>query len=313
MDINLVEKELNSTHKRRFKKIEKKNFYDYVSNLSSNLGYESSIQGSKRTKNIIFGDLENAEILIGAHYDTPFFSRHLTILTRFFGYWIGQFILIPLMVLLYSGLMVLGFKVIDNINFKVEIMNYIIRPVIPLISFIIFMFILMPFMFSNPSNANDNTSGVLGVLSCMKKLSPNLKNKVAFVLFDNEEWGLLGSNNLSRYIKKQRIKNKFVINMDCIGLGEYYYICGLKSNIMEKLTDNLKIEANLNDIKTSNFKYAYPSDHVSFKESLSICVYSKAILTKTVSIKNYHSPNDKVIDLNKIDIISNAIVKTLNS
>ena len=45
----------------------------------------------------------------------------------------------------------------------------------------------------NKHTANDNTSGVITLLELMNRLSPEQKERTAFVFFDNEENGMLGS------------------------------------------------------------------------------------------------------------------------
>ena len=71
----------------------------------------------------------------------------------------------------------------------------------------------------NPHNVNDNTSGVCGVLALMESFAAEKPEEIAFVLFDNEEKGLLGASGLAK-AHKQAAKETLVLNMDCIGVGE---------------------------------------------------------------------------------------------
>ena len=71
----------------------------------------------------------------------------------------------------------------------------------------------------NPHNVNDNTSGVCGVLALMESFAAEKPEEIAFVLFDNEEKGLLGASGLAK-AHKQVAKKTLVLNMDCIGVGE---------------------------------------------------------------------------------------------
>ena len=86
-----------------------------------------------------------------------------------------------------------------------------------------FALIIMQFQLThgirNKHNANDNTSGVLTLLYIMKKLPPNMRNKVCFVFFDNEEKGLLGSKAMNKKYKDLFLA-KLVINFDCVGNGK---------------------------------------------------------------------------------------------
>lgn len=310
MDINSLEKEINTNYKVRYHKKEKQAFRDFILKIAREEGYNPFIQQSSHSKNIVFGDIQNAEILIGAHYDTPFFSRHITIITRAFGYWLGQIILILIIFPLFLLTNYLSGILIANLTQSLpNSLAYIILGFGVLIGFITPLLLLIPFPFANPNNANDNTSGVLGVLSIIQVLPKELHNKVAFVLFDNEEWGLLGSSSLSKVIRRDKIQ---VINLDCIGLGEYYGISGTQNKLTMLLLDSLKNVVGENLVKKLK-KLSYPSDHVPFKNSCSLFVYSKALITRSISLKNYHSPKDKVIDLNKINTISNVINNTVKN
>ena len=70
-------------------------------------------------------------------------------------------------------------------------------------------------------------------------------NEVAFVLFDNEERGLLGSKALNKKYS-DLLKNKMVINFDCIGV----MACKMKHNIYYtgKIHTNKDTEAYIENI-----------------------------------------------------------------
>ena len=70
--------------------------------------------------------------------------------------------------------------------------------------------------FENKNNKNDNTSGVAAVMSLIKNIDKD--SNVAFILFDNEEKGLIGSGQFNKQNKKM-MENKPLINLDCIGNG----------------------------------------------------------------------------------------------
>ena len=71
--------------------------------------------------------------------------------------------------------------------------------------------------FKNKRNVNDNTSGVATLFTLMAEYKGN---DAAFVLFDNEEKGLLGSKAFAKK-HKEILKNKLIINFDCVGNGEH--------------------------------------------------------------------------------------------
>ena len=57
------------------------------------------------------------------------------------------------------------------------------------------------------------------------------RDRVCFILFDNEEKGLLGSKALAKKYKNIK-QNKLVINFDCVSDGDYLYFFPTKA--MEK-------------------------------------------------------------------------------
>ena len=81
---------------------------------------------------------------------------------------------------------------------------------------LLFIFICGP---ASKTTVNDNTSGVTTVLDVMKELPQDQRNKVAFVLFDLEEAGILGSASFASKHKSIK-KNTLVINFDCVSDGE---------------------------------------------------------------------------------------------
>ena len=72
---------------------------------------------------------------------------------------------------------------------------------------------------ANRNNANDNTSGVAAVMEIMARLPEEERSKAAFILFDNEEKGLLGSAGYAAQHKGVKEKG-LIINLDCVGDGE---------------------------------------------------------------------------------------------
>ena len=71
---------------------------------------------------------------------------------------------------------------------------------------------------ANKHTANDNTSGVITIIESAIKLPKDLRDEVCFVLFDNEELGLLGSSAFAKEYKEY-VKNKLIINFDCVSDG----------------------------------------------------------------------------------------------
>jgi len=156
--------------------------------------------GLGRSRNLIVGDIESADVIFGAHYDTcarlPFPN-----------------LIMPkniVLTLLYSLLIVIPFILLMKLTFwLLELLSVPFELRSPIAMVVYFAAFLGVFMLGrpNPHTANDNTSGV--VMLC--ELMAHAPENVAFVFFDNEENGLLGSSFFRKRHKKL-LKNKLLIN-----------------------------------------------------------------------------------------------------
>ncbi len=220
MMLDAIKKELLGRLEVRKTDAQKTAFINWAGEYAKKHGYDMRIEESGRfirTRNLVFGDLTKAKTLITAHYDTcarmPF-PNFLTpdcwpmiILTQFFA---------PFFFFLVLGI-VMGFASAKVLPLYMPV--WAVKIAAPLIcSVVIFAVVgLMLFGPQNPHTANDNTSGVALVLGLLAEGAERCD--VAFVLFDNEEKGLLGS---SAFVKAhpQLQKQAFVVNLDCVSDGD---------------------------------------------------------------------------------------------
>jgi hypothetical protein len=166
---------------------------------------------------------------------------------------------------------------------------------------------------ANPSNkihngADDNASGVAGVIELARYFSTNKKKEKAnfiFVCFSGEELGLLGSKYLADHSPIEMSSVNFMINMDMIGRLDQQtktlFIHGTgTSPTWEPLLKRL--ESPDLKIKTDSSGTG-PSDHTSF--------YLKDVPVLhffTGSHSDYHKPSD---DFEKINSVGEAKILTL--
>tara|TARA_B100000482_G_C12577877_1_gene286628 strand:+ start:58 stop:1299 length:1242 start_codon:yes stop_codon:yes gene_type:complete len=144
---------------------------------------------------------------------------------------------------------------------------------------------------STHPGADDNASGVSGLLELAQKLSAQksrLKRSIVFIGFDAEEKGLLGSKH---FIKNSTIDiNKIttMINMDMIGrmVDSSLTVGGVgTSPVFKPLLDSLKAERAFT-LGMSNAGFG-PSDHASFY------IENVPVLFFFTGIHNdYHTPRD---------------------
>lgn len=273
--------EINSKYKIRFYKGQKERFRSFMISKFKDLGYEKI--KVDQFKNIIVGDINNAKQIYTAHYDTPMLSFYITPLAFIFGQFLGQVVSILILVALIF------------ISIPLFFITYIV------------MMGLMAL--PNPNNANDNTSGVLSVYELAKRLKD--KEDVAFILFNNEEWGLLGSQLLNKTYKANHPKplDAVIFNIDCIGLGNRLLIL-YKGDI----TKNLDISNyNSHGFKKVTFKKGsmlYGSDYLSFNNSLMFTVSKKSLILGE-HLPHIHMPYDKKLDFDLMDKVI-SIIEDIN-
>ncbi len=261
--------------------------------------------GLPKCRNIIVGDIENAQVVLTAHYDTcaqlPF-PNFITPKN-------------PLLSILYSVLLVIPFFIVTcllSILLHFLIVDYWVHYWVTLAMYFGLLLILIAGP-ANKHNANDNTSGVITLCELLQVLTPEVRSKAAFVFFDHEETGLIGSS-LFRSKYKKTMKAKLLINFDCISDGDHILVCATKAarNAHGDLLKEVFTPTESKSILFANAeKTYYPSDQVGFKTSVAI-----AALKKKRFIGYYmdriHTKNDTVFDQANIKLICDSIHTLLN-
>lgn len=299
-------KEVCEVHNSRMSRKDKKNFREWAVLTAESMGYNARVENNIFANNIVVGNTEKAEIIYGAHYDTPpamspFIIKH-QILTIGMAYPIA-----------------LIWSIKGAMNFTAEILPTTIHePMVQfigtgaqLVNFGVFGYMLGFMGNANTANYDDNSSGVISVLQLMdnyKNLPQEEKDKVAFVLFDNEEKMLWGSMSYATKHKKE-IKHQTVINMDCVGVANtmnLLYVGGKKQpQIVKDLQTEIQKTSLSPKIKTTTpFSM---SDHISFigaKEHVCLLAKDKSLYSL---VSHIHSKNDTEIkDQNIIDVVNSV-------
>ncbi len=299
---------LNTNYPIRKTKEEKENFRSYVRGEAANLNYSYNEETlEKKHTNIILGDIKNAKVILTAHYDTPATSIFPNIMMprNLVLFYIYQFAI----VFIYLGV-AYAFANLLKLLFEID---YFIYMFIFLITYYL-LFILGMLTFKNKKNYNDNTSGVATLLSIAKTLDETLKEKVAFVFFDNEEKGLKGSKALRK--KYPNIfENKLLINFDCVGNGENILI------IVTEKAENLKEFQPLKNSFTYNSKFTpffFPkkgsvcnSDHKHFPCGVGVVACKKAKIVGFYAGR-IHTPRDIVSNNENIEYITSSMNSYIN-
>lgn len=297
-----ISQKILSDHQVRKTKKQKLAFIEFMRGYYPDLKVEEG--GFGHNRNIVVGDVKNAKVIMGAHYDTcaalPFPN-----------------LIMPkniLFTLLYSMLIVVPFLLAGGL--AGGIMNYLTDSF--LISywtfFAVFMCSMIVVMFlgvPNKHTANDNTSGIVTLCELMATLGEAEREQVAFIFFDNEENGLLGSAFFYQMHKKE-MKDKLLINFDCVSDGDHFLLVSNKS--AEKKYGNA-LQASFSDTERINVHLSkssttfYPSDQMNFPNNIGVAFLNRNRIVG-LYMNKIHTKKDTVFNEGNIEYICEGM-KTL--
>ena len=277
-------------------KEQKENFRKYELDEAKKLGYDAKVETIKEHNNVVIGKAETAKVIFTAHYDTPAASlfpnlmmpRNLILAYLYvFGY--------PIIISLLSLAVSYGIVKLCNLRFELTAIIFIVL--------YLGSFYLMTRAFTNKHNKNDNTSGVASILSLMAE---NKGKDVAYILFDNEEKGLLGSKAYNKE-HKNILENKLVINLDCVGYGNNLIFISKKdaeTNEYYQLLKDCVLEINTKGSMSN-------SDYKSFKCGIGLMTCGKKKLVGFVTPR-IHTKRDTIADSKNIEFITTNLTVFIN-
>lgn len=283
----------------RKSKAQKEAFRTWAVSEAGYLGYEAKVDG-KGSKNVVIGDADKAQVIFTAHYDTPPTMPIPNFITPCN---VGIY-------LLYQIGLVLGMMLICTIPAVLTgIAAGIDAALVAWELCLMVLLLLLIFGPANPHNANDNTSGVASVLETMARVPADKRDKVAFILFDNEEKGMLGSSSFASK-HKQIQKETLLVNMDCVGVGEtILFFSPKKARQHEKFT---LLQKGINAQEGRQVEWLnkeghmYPSDQSNFKCGIAVCACKKGKHLGYYCSK-IHTKHDTVADAGNIAFIADGL------
>lgn len=279
---------------------QKQAFRAWVVKECAEMGYTAVPDEKGYSRNVVVGDPETAEVTFTAHYDTPPVMPIPNFITP----------TNVLIYLLYQILIVLGMLAVGGVIGLAA--NALLHS--PMAAYyigltaILVLSLLMVFGPANRHNVNDNTSGTAAVLEIMAHLPEEQREKAAFILFDNEEKGLLGSSSYAgKHLNVK--KGKLVINMDCVGDGETIMFFANKKTralpcfpaLKEAMSAQTGCQFRMNDME----KCIYPSDQAHFTYGIAVC----ACLSGKFGYycDKIHTAKDTVCRQENLDFLANAL------
>lgn len=279
---------------------QKSDFIEWVLAYASGMGVKAVVEeGGKhvRSRNVVFGDAEKAKVLITAHYDTcarlPF-PNFMTPCS-----WPG--------ILLTQGALLLGWMLLSGgAGFLLgRLMRSLAMPVwlataVSMVAVLLVCAGLLALMLvgpANPHTANDNTSGVATVLMAMEALRG--RDDIAYVLFDNEEKGLLGSAAFAQR-HPAAAKRAFIVQYDCVSDGGTLLYTGSRAGM--ECAEGRRMAAALERVAgehgrrvaTGAFpKVIYPSDQMLFARGTAFAALRGE---RMLYLDRIHTARDTVFD-----------------
>ena len=256
---------------------QKEAFRDWFIARAREQGYTAQAttpRGFFHSTNIVVGDPESAQVIFTAHYDTPPvmpLPNFITPCNRLV-YFLYQLLLVPIMLLPAAFVAALVFHVLRLVTDNALLADIVCR-----FTGLATLYMVLGVMMLGPANkhcVNDNTSGVAAVMELMARLPEEQRGKAAFILFDNEEKGMLGSGAYAKSHPDIR-KDRLVINMDCVGDGENILFFANKQT--RALAQFPLLEEAMQGVTGRHFvmnqleKCIYPSDQAKFKLGIAVC------------------------------------------
>ena len=252
-------------------------FIEYIKSRLARSGYDPETEikieekgkGLFKSRNIVVGNPDTAEVFIGAHYDTcawlPF--PNLMAPTNPLLFW-GYQVVLTVMILLLATVIAFPVGLIFD-NAEVTYFTFL--------GALLLIMLQLMFGFRNSHTANDNTSGVITLTRILETLPQEERSKVCVIYFDNEEKGLFGSAFFYKKHKKQ-VKDKLLINLDCVGDGRNIVTMADRRARKDKkyalLVEALEQEAANTDVRyvCRKMKFMmFPSDQMNFKKGIGVC------------------------------------------
>lgn len=301
--MNSISQEIFESYQVRRTQKQKTAFINYYVEKLAESGIDAKVEkgGMLNHRNIHIGNLEKAQFVFTAHYDTAP-KRILPV---------PKILVFPNKAFLSNIIDLITFIVLLSIPTILGMLLGIELPgIVKLYPTLLLLVVLSGFVGpTNHHTANDNTSGVIGINEMIFALEGEL-NDVAFVLFDNEEKGLFGSGFFAK-THKDILQEKIIINLDCISNGDHLMIMSSKN-----LTQNAEYSSFLDSAFTETptgkersieeLTY-FPSDQMHFKNSVAIVACQKMpILGRYLT--DIHTSKDTVFDQENIAYIKSSLV-----
>lgn len=282
-------------------KAQKGAFIDFLRSRLPELRVEEG--GRPKSRNLVLGDLNRAKVILTAHYDTcarvPF--PNFVTPKNFLVYILYNLAIVaPFLALMFLVALPLSLVLEGQWPFAVGWLVMMVT-----------MFWVLMGGKPNEHTANDNTSGVITLLEIYAAMTPQQREKTCFVFFDNEESGLLGSKFYAKRHKEDGLKEKFLLNFDCVSDGDTFLIVHNKP-AGKRYGATLEEVFQSGNGKTvelcSSAKAFYPSDQANFPVNAAVSAMNRSKLVG-LYMNKIHTKHDTVFQEENIRFLKDAAIR----
>lgn len=290
-------------HPVRKSRAQKAAFRSWVMEQAQAMGYAAQVEQQGMHANLVIGDPETSQVIFTAHYDTP---ARMVVPNLIFPANIPMFLCVQLALVL--GLLAISVAVGGTVGMLLHQpqTGYFVGLAVYWV--ILLLMLLGP---ANPSNANDNSSGVAAVLELMARIPQEQRAHAAFLLFDNEEKGLLGSSRYAKAHPEVR-KGKLLINLDCVGDGEHVLFMANQATrahaLFPLLIQTMEEQPGRQFVLREMEKSVYPSDQRHFALGIAVCACQKSRRLGYYCSK-IHTAGDTVCSQENMDYLAAGLTR----
>ena len=300
--------EIFEKYQIRKTKKQRESFRSFLVDLATKEGYECHVEDAgKIAKNVVVGSPSDAKVVYTAHYDTCAALPFPNFITPkcFPIYLLYQLFLsiilytIPFIMILYIPSMIVEKTNSNLLGVLTILFGY------SLLLFVSYMFVAGP---ANKHTANDNTSGVTALIDLMHDMPENLRGDVAFIFFDLEEMGLMGSQHYKKKHKKE-MANKLLINFDCVSDGKnILFVVNKKARLYEDTLRAAFIPTDRISVDVASKGVFYPSDQKVFEMGVGVAALKKN-RWGLLYMDRIHTKRDTEYDEENIAYLVNGAIK----
>lgn len=283
---------------------QKEKFRDGVCQYVSELGLNCNVEETKKNcRNIVIGDLQKAQYLVTAHYDTPasIGIPNVMIPCNLPFFIVYQMLVVGIFFLtaFFVGGAAWWITHDEEIAFFAGYIAYF---------GVLYLMLYGP---ANRNNVNDNSSGVITLLETVKALPEESREKVCFVLFDKEEYGLVGSKAFRKKYKAETEK-LIMLNLDCVGDGNHIlFFPNQKLRKQQDIMNQLSAVNTLQGNKTVALwkkSAMFNSDQKNYPYGVGIAAFHKKKLVG-YCCGRIHTRRDTILEEENVIILRDQLLK----